>query len=130
VTDAVALEPELLHVSLKVVVDLSIPTLSGPPAALRFVALNLPPVIAQEVGYAAVVVALQERYDVSSPSTVLRFAVKKLIFTGCVTVTGADVTVAVAVTPPDALLQASVYVVETVIGAAVRVPLPGSPTAL
>ena len=128
--DAVALEPELLQVSLKVVVDLSCPVLTGPPVAPRCERFKAPPVIAQEVGFAAVVVALQERNDGWSSSVVLGFALKYRIVTGCSTVTGTDVVVAVAVTPPDELLQASVYVVDTVIGAAVRVPLPGSPAAL
>jgi len=88
------------------------------PRCERFKA---PPVIAQEVGFIAVVDAFQDRVDGWSSSVVLGFAVKNRIFTGCSTVTGTDVVIAVAVTTPEALLQASVYVVATVIGAAVSV---------
>ena len=101
--------------------------------APSFVAFNPPPVIAQVVGFAAAVDALQDNVTASSrspsPSTVLGFAVKELIFTGCVTVTPTGEAVAVAVTPPDALLQASVKVVVTVRDATTTLPLPWSPVA-
>jgi hypothetical protein len=109
---AVALEPELLQVSVKVVVDLTIPALRD-PVAPSFEAFNPPPVIAQEVGFAAVVDALQDNLTTSSlspsPSVVLGFAVNDEIVTGCVTVTVTGFDVAVAVIPPNELLQASVY---------------------
>jgi hypothetical protein len=61
---AVAFELELLQVSVKVVVDLSGRVIRGPPVAPSFVKFKPPPVIAQEVGFAAMVVALQLKDDV------------------------------------------------------------------
>jgi hypothetical protein len=126
---AVAVEFELLHFKVKVVVDLSNPVLKV-PVAPKCVAFKLPPVIAHEVT-SELVVTLQLKIDGLSSSVFEGFAVKDRIFTGCtVTITGDAV--AVAVTLPDALLQASVNVVLAVIGGLVKgvVLLPGSPVAL
>jgi hypothetical protein len=60
---AVAFELELLQVSVKVVEYLSGPVLRGPPVAPRCVTFKPPPVIAQDVGFEVVVVALQLKDD-------------------------------------------------------------------
>lgn len=59
---AVAFEPELLQVSVNVVAYLMGPVLFVPVAA-RFERFKPPPVIAQDVGFAVVVDALQDRVD-------------------------------------------------------------------
>ena len=59
---AVAFELELLQVRVKVVEYLRFPVLKA-PVAPKCVAFKPPPVIAQEVGFELVVVALQHRDD-------------------------------------------------------------------
>jgi hypothetical protein len=88
------------------VVDLSDPVVWLPVGAATFVPLKLPPESLQAVAFDAV----QLKSD-AFPLETLDGLAEKLIVTGCTTVTVTEFgAFAVAVTPPDELLQASMYV--------------------